>query len=95
MTTEYLDLKMDFMFKQLFGHPSRKKITIAFLNDLLHRQGRDRITDVQYENTELIKAEQVGKTSRLDVLVYTSNDERINVEIQMVDQHDMPERVLY
>ncbi|WP_018660704.1 Rpn family recombination-promoting nuclease/putative transposase [Heyndrickxia acidiproducens] len=95
MTTEYLDLKMDFMFKQLFGHPSRKKITIAFLNDLLHRQGRDRITDVQYENTELIKAEQVGKTSRLDVLVYTSNDERINVEIQMVDQHDMPEQVLY
>jgi hypothetical protein len=24
MTEEYLDLKMDFMFKQLFGHPSRK-----------------------------------------------------------------------
>ncbi len=31
MTKEYLDLKMDFMFKHLFGHPSRKNITIAFL----------------------------------------------------------------
>ncbi|WP_256243443.1 hypothetical protein [Bacillus sp. V3B] len=32
MTTEYLDLKMDFMFKQLFGDPRRKSITMAFLN---------------------------------------------------------------
>lgn len=31
MTKEYLDLKMDFMFKQLFGHPRWKNITIAFL----------------------------------------------------------------
>ena len=55
MTIEYLDLKMDFMFKQFFGDPRRKSITIAFLNDLLHRDGQERITDVQYENTELTK----------------------------------------
>ena len=83
------------MFKQFFGHPSRKSITIAFLNDILHRTGPDRIMDVQYENTELVKEESDGKTSRLDVLVSTSSGERINVEIQLVDQHDMPERVLY
>ena len=52
MTKEYLDLKMDFMFKQLFGQPNRKAITIAFLNDLLHRKENDPITDVQYGNTE-------------------------------------------
>ena len=95
MTTEYLDLKMDFMFKQLFGDPRRKSITIAFLNDLLHRKDQELITDVQYENTELIKDELDGKTSRLDVLVSTSSGERINVEIQLVNQHDMPERMLY
>ena len=95
MTKEYLDLKMDFMFKQLFGQPSRKAITIAFLNDLLHRKDHDPITDVQYENTELMKESDDGKTNRLDVLVFTSGGERINVEIQMINQHDMPERVLY
>lgn len=63
------------MFKQLFGHPTRKSITIAFLNDLLHRKGHERIMDVQYENTELIKAEQDGKISRLNVLVFTSSGE--------------------
>ena len=36
---EYLDLKLDCMFKQLFGHPRIKTITIAFLNDLLGRIG--------------------------------------------------------
>lgn len=95
MTAEYLDLKMDFMFKQFFGHPSRKSITIAFLNDLLHRKGRDRITDVQYENTEITRVTEDGKSSRLDVLVFTSSGERINIEIQITNQNDMPERVLY
>ena len=63
MTTEYLDLKMDFMFKQLFGDPHRKSITIAFLNDLLHRNGQERITDIQYKNTELTKEDLDGKSS--------------------------------
>ena len=62
---------------------------------MLHRKDQDLITDVQYENTELIKEELDGKTSRLDVLVFTSSGERINIEIQLVNQHDMPERMLY
>ena len=95
MAKEYLDLKLDFMFKQLFGHPSRKTITIAFLNDLLGRIGNQRIVDLQFENTELVKIEEDGKTSRLDVLVFTSAGERINIEIQVNDHQNMPERVLY
>jgi hypothetical protein len=55
MTEVYLDLKMDFMFKQLFGQPNQKRITIAFLNGILNRTGRERIVDVQYENIELPK----------------------------------------
>ncbi|MGG3739131.1 PD-(D/E)XK nuclease family transposase, partial [Aeribacillus pallidus] len=66
-----------------------------FFERLLNRIGRDRIVDVQYENTELPKETEDGKMSRLDVLVFTNLGERINVEIQVVHQHDMPERVLY
>ena len=83
------------MFKQLFGHPSRKTITIAFLNDLLGRIGNHRIVDLQFENTELVKIEEDGKMSRLDVLVFTSAGERINIEIQLNDRQNMPERVLF
>lgn len=92
---KYLDLKVDFMFKQLFGQPSRKAITIAFLNALLHRKEGDRIVDVYFENTELTQVTEDGKAGRLDVLVRTNRGERINVEIQVVNQYDMPERLLY
>ncbi|MEH7345777.1 Rpn family recombination-promoting nuclease/putative transposase [Bacillus sp. JJ1532] len=95
MTKEYLDLKIDFMFKQLFGHPTRKHITIAFLNDLLGRVGSDRIVDLNFENTEYVKDQHEGKTVRLDLTVFTNASERINIEIQLINQHDMPERILY
>ena len=58
MTKEYLDLKVDFMFKQLFGQQSRKHITIAFINDLLGREGDERITDLTFENTEYVKEKE-------------------------------------
>ncbi|ANB60266.1 hypothetical protein GFC30_1978 [Anoxybacillus amylolyticus] len=92
---QYLDLKMDFMFKQMFGQPSRKSITMAFLNALLHRKEDDRIVDVQFENTELTKETEDGKTGRLDVIVRTNLGERIHVEIQIIPQYGMPERLLY
>lgn len=95
MIPEYLDLKVDFMFKQLFGQPSRKHITIAFLNDLLGRQGTNRIKDLQFINTEISKETRDGKTVRLDLAVLTENGENINVEIQVINQHDLPERILY
>jgi len=44
---EYLDLEMDLMFKQLFGHPSRKRIAITFMNCYFIGAGRGRIVDVQ------------------------------------------------
>ncbi|MDQ0154651.1 Rpn family recombination-promoting nuclease/putative transposase [Robertmurraya andreesenii] len=95
MTKEYLDLKIDFMFKQMFGQPSRKHITLAFINDLLGREGADRIKDLTFVNTELIKDRDEGKTSRLDMAVVTEAGEHINIEIQVRNQHDMPERILY
>ena len=41
----------------------------------LDRTGDQRIVDLQFENTELVKDEEDGKTSRLDVLVFTSAGE--------------------
>lgn len=83
------------MFKQLFGQPSRKHITIAFLNDLLGRKGHNRIKDLQFINTEISKETKDGKTVRLDLAVLTENSENINVEILVINQHDLPERILY
>jgi predicted transposase/invertase (TIGR01784 family) len=78
-----------------FGQRNRKHITIAFLNDLLRRKAEDRITDLQFENTEYVKDRTDGKTVIFDVTVFTSLGERINIEIQLINQQNMPERTLY
>lgn len=83
------------MFKQMFGQPSRKHITLAFINDLLGREGTDKIIDLTFINTELVKDKREGKTSRLDLAVITESGEHINIEVQVSNQHDMSERILY
>ncbi len=64
-------------------------------NSFLRRQGLERITDLTFENTEFVKENEEGKSVRLDVTVFTTLGERINVEIQIEHQQDMPERTLY
>ncbi|MCH1624446.1 Rpn family recombination-promoting nuclease/putative transposase [Fredinandcohnia sp. SECRCQ15] len=36
-----------------------------------------------------------GKSVKLDFTVVTSTDEKINIEVQVINNHDMPERILY
>jgi hypothetical protein len=50
---------------------------------------------VRYENIELPKETKDGKMSWIDVLVFTARGERINVEIQVIHQHDVSKRVVF
>ncbi|UJL45829.1 PD-(D/E)XK nuclease family transposase [Virgibacillus sp. NKC19-16] len=90
-----MDLKIDYAFKQLFGNEKNKNITIVFLNAILQRTGRDRIKDISFSNTESSAEYVDDKQSRLDLLVVTDADERINVEIQFTNKHHMIKRSIY
>ncbi|KOS61396.1 PD-(D/E)XK nuclease family transposase [Lysinibacillus agricola] len=92
---KFFDLKVDFAFKQLFGNEKNKKMTIVFLNAVLKLTGRDTIKEVTFIQQELGGEYQDDKQSRLDILVKTQNDDFINVEIQLSNQHDMTKRTLY
>lgn len=65
---ELMDLKVDYAFKQLFGHQKNTRVLITFLNSILNRTLQNRITAVQLENTELSPEYADDKMSRLDVL---------------------------
>lgn len=84
-----MDLKVDYAFKQLFGNEKNKEITKSFLHAILQRSGRDRITDLFFLNTETGGEYADDKQSRLDLLVVTENNKRINVEIQFSNKYDM------
>ena len=90
-----MDLKVDFAFKQLFGIEKNKAITIAFLNAILQRTGRNAIKDIAFKKTEAGGEYEDDKQSRLDLVVVTNADEWINVEIQFTKQFDMVKRSIY
>ena len=76
-----LDPKMDFVFKNIFGSEKHPNILISFLNATL--KPKDLITAVEIKNTDLNKGYIEDKFSRLDVKATTSNNEIINIEIQL------------
>ncbi len=76
-----LDPKMDFVFKNIFGSEKNPKILISFLNATL--KPKDLITSVEIKNTDIDKDYIEDKFSRLDIKAITSNNEVINVEIQL------------
>lgn len=76
-----LDPKMDFVFKNIFGSEKNPKILISFLNATL--KPKDLITAVEMKNTDINKGYIEDKFSRLDVKATTSNNEVINIEIQL------------
>jgi predicted transposase/invertase (TIGR01784 family) len=92
---ELMDLKIDYAFKQLFGNPKNKRITIEFLNAMLGKLRREKIFDVEFVNNELGQKYGDDKLSRLDVLAKTSNNEFINIEIQFNNKYNMVKRSLY
>ena len=88
-----LDPKMDFVFKNIFGNEKNSKILISFLNATL--KPKDLITSVEIKNTDLNKGYIEDKFSRLDVKATTSNNEIINIEIQLKNEYNMIKRSLY
>ena len=88
-----LDRKMDFVFKNILGREKNPNIRISFLNATL--KPKDLITSVEIKNTDLNKGYIEDKFSRLDVKATTSNNEIINIEIQLKNEYNMIKRSLY
>ena len=88
-----LDPKMDFVFKNIFGSEKHPNILISFLNATL--KPKDLITAVEIKNTDLNKGYIEDKFSRLDVKATTSNNEIINIQIQLKNEYNMIKRSLF
>lgn len=90
-----MDLKIDYAFKQLFGSEKNKEITVVFLNAILQKTNRNPIKDITFLNTEFGREYIDDKLSKLDLLVTTDANERINVEIQFTNKYNMIKRSLF
>ena len=93
MSKGLLDPKVDFVFKNIFGSEKNPEILISFLNATL--KSKNKITNVKIKGTDITKQFIEDKYSRLDVKATTSNNEIINIEIQLKNEHNMIKRSMY
>ena len=91
---DLLSLKIDYVFKLIFGDPRHKENTIALLSAILGRPKED-LVDLEIINSELLRDFQEDKKGVLDVRIQLRNGRQINVEIQILPVDPMPERTLF
>ncbi len=86
-------LKLDIIFKRIFGNENNKDIIATFISDLLEIP-RESIKAIYIDNVELTPEYFQQKFSRLDLKLKV--DERIvNIEMQVNKEFDFNERTLY
>jgi predicted transposase/invertase (TIGR01784 family) len=93
MVTTLLDPKLDYIFKNIFGVKEYEHLLIAFLNALL--KGNPPIKNLVLTSTEFPKIFKDDKASRLDVRATCNDDTEIDIEIQIKNTGEIPERACH
>lgn len=92
---QLVNLRIDFAFKQLFGTNGSEDILIAFLNAMLQESLESPIASLQLEDPHLQREHTNDKLSILDISATLDTGTKVNVEIQLNNNHDMMKRSLY
>ncbi len=85
----------DVLFKHLFGSPEHKAFTIDLLNTFLAEELGHPIADLSFEPQETAPDRENGKETRFDVACTLDSGEKVDIEVQMLDQQNMRQRTLY
>ena len=89
---ELLSPKKDFVFQVLFGEVGSEEITKSFLEAIL----KEKITKVDLsKNPILRRMNPEGKMGTMDVLAIIEDEIRIDVEMQIAEEKDIIQRLLY
>ena len=92
---ERLNPLNDYLFLKLMGEEGDEEQCLAFLNAVLGSKSKTPVTLIKIIENKTFTAEVIGeKTSILDVRVETDTGERINIEVQLKDLHNMEKRTL-
>jgi predicted transposase/invertase (TIGR01784 family) len=95
MMQERLNPLNDFAFQKAMGEKGDEVQLTAFLNAVLERTGKDHIESVDILEDKDLPAPVVGgKAGKLDVLARLADGTKVNIEVQLANQHNMERRSL-
>ena len=83
-----LPITNDYIFKRVFSYDGNEEILKDFLEAILNIK----INEIQIRNPELLKTYKEDKLGILDIKVETDDKKVIDIEMQMKDEKDIPER---
>ena len=90
--TKVLSPKLDVVFQALFGEVGNEKITKGFLETILERK----IEKIDLNKNPILRREfKDDKLGVLDILAQLEGKENCNIELQLIDQKNIIERILY
>ena len=96
ISMERLNPLNDYLFLKLMGEEGNEVQCLSFLNAVLGSKSDKPVNLIKIIENRTFSAEVVGeKTSILDVRVETDKGERINIEVQLKDLHNMEKRTLF
>jgi predicted transposase/invertase (TIGR01784 family) len=90
----FIDPKIDFAFKKIFGSSDSKDILINFLNAILY-EGQPLIEDLEIIDSQPENPTLGTQETRLDVKATINGDRIALVEIQLINVPSFGNRVLY
>jgi predicted transposase/invertase (TIGR01784 family) len=90
----FIDTKIDFAFKKIFGSSDSKDILINFLNAILY-EGQPLIEDLEIIDSQPENPTLGTQETRLDVKATINGDRIALVEIQLINVPSFGNRVLY
>jgi len=90
-----IDRTNDYAFKRIFGSKDTKDILLSFLNATLMPGPGEELTDLTLTDRELDPEHLKNRALRLDVLARTTSGEIIDLEVQVVNEHNIDRRTLY
>jgi len=86
----------DYLFFKVMGEKGDEPQLLGFLNAVLGRSGKKPIESVEImENTAFEKDVIDGKSCILDVLARLQDGTKVNIEVQLRNEHNMDQRCLF
>jgi len=86
----------DFIFQKLFGEKGDEEQLLSFLNAVLKRTSRDKLTNIEILENKTLTAEIIGdKMSILDIRAVAEESTKVNIEVQLRNLGNMDRRSLF
>jgi predicted transposase/invertase (TIGR01784 family) len=93
---ERLNPLNDFIFLKVMGEEGDEEQCLAFLNAVLGSKSLKPVNLIKILENKTFTAEVVGdRANILDVRVETDSGEKVNIEVQLQDLHNMEKRTLF